>query len=496
MISKSFLMFNKWILTSENTEPVVVCFLNDNVFQYKPEMPSTWNIINDKILIEINNGFSKLEGYFKTKNEIIGEAKNKNNYFFDFKLVRLVNEINRDYLIENHWQLNYFGNIKNPKSSPIKFCQSNFFKYENMPSHWNLIGNILEIQINNGYVSLRSEILNGEIKGKAKNLVGLEWDFEIIQNIKNQKLFQQILNSKWELVDSSFPDEDYILKYFIIIFSESGKMVSESDIENHYYTWNVEGEKIIFTSDDEYITYTCELKNDIIKCHAKNIDGVKFDAFFRQIINKSNLVYKEKLSRINPEYKHYKFEIFSQVNDNFKWFAIWNYYPKNRFSDEDISEIDLQNRLLTFEFKNGTHPKKFAQIFANAILKLFSENQFQQEIENYTLVIIPASNKFKTDFRFKDFCENLTELTGLINGFDIISNSDISRDPIHQSVNRDIDLRNYIKINNNIKNKRILVIDDVRTKGRSSKIIFELLKENGAQEVIFMCLAKTIGFQS
>ena len=116
-----------------------------------------------------------------------------------------------------------------------------------------------------------------------------------------------------------------------------------------------------------------------------------------------------------------------------------------------------------------------------------------EKLNQFTLVIVPASNNVKTEKRFKVFCEKLSQFTGIINGYDTLINNDLIRDPIHKSSNRLIDLRKFIKINNLVNGKSLIVVDDVRTTGKSSNVVYDLLKENGAKDIIFVYFGKTVG---
>lgn len=495
MITKPFLMFNTWTLRSING-PIILNFLEDNILQYNGILHSTWQINVDRILIKVNNGFSTLNGSI-IDGKIIGKAINVQGKIWDFIIERRQEDININYLIENDWTIKYIADVEvhNINILPVNFLENKVFKYKDTRSSWNVRGRFLEIQINNSYVTLNAEILSGCIKGKAKNIVGLEWDFEIFpRNDENQKKINHILlDKRWELKDYNFPDDNYALEYFTLHFLEKPNLIINGQRGDKSYNWEIKGNKVLFFSIDKFITYECSINdNNVLECKAENIKGVTFSAYFEQIIETKQPVLSDKLLKIDTDYRQYQFQL--NGNHKYTWTAIWSYYPKNRFRDDELSEIDLQNRYLTYNFKDGSNPIKFAQIFASAILRYFDENTIG-EIEQYSLAIIPASNKLKTDIRFKDFCNYLISLTGLIDGFDLISNRNISKEPIHQTANREIDLRKYIKVDNQVNNKKIVVIDDVRTSGNSSNVVYDLLKEKGAQDVIFFYLAKTVGFK-
>jgi hypothetical protein len=505
MLSIDKLIENEWVLKSIDIDlfeqPVVINFFENGKVNDILGKKTIWTYYNGAITININDGEYILTGYWwSEKNKIFGNVwKIIGQYYGLFVIHRLIKEFDENYLIENDWTIKYIADVEFPNIVPVNFYKNKVFKYKDNHCTWNLNGRFLEIQINNNYVTLNAEILLGSIKGKAKNIVGFEWDFEILpRDDENQKKINRILfGKKWELKESIFPDLDSALEYFTLDFLDDNKLViggKDGNIKGgRKYVWEIKQDKIFFSSIDKFITYECSLNNkNVLECNAENLNGVIFSAYFEQFIETKTPILSDKLLKIDADFRQYQFQL--NGNHKYLWSAIWSYYPKNRFRDDELSEIDLLNRYLTYHFKDGSNPIKFAQIFASAILRFFDKH-YNGEIEKYTLTIIPASNKFKTDIRFKDFCNYLISYTGLINGFEMISNENISREPIHHAANREIDLRNYIKVDKDVKNKKIVVIDDVRTSGRSSNIVYDLLMENGAQEVIFFYLAKTVGLK-
>ncbi len=200
----------------------------------------------------------------------------------------------------------------------------------------------------------------------------------------------------------------------------------------------------------------------------------------------------EEIIDVNPEIfqsSNYSNKIFieSSTSIPYKWYALWHYYPVNRFPNESLSSLDLNNRNQTFEFKDGSNPEKFAKLLSEAMKKKFGESV----LKNKTLLIVPASNKTKTERRFELFCTKLSAYTGIKNGYGFLSNNNIERVPVHQGGNRSIGIANFIKLNFSILNKELIIIDDVRTSGKSSNDVYQLLKANGAKSIIFIYFGKT-----
>ena len=94
--------------------------------------------------------------------------------------------------------------------------------------------------------------------------------------------------------------------------------------------------------------------------------------------------------------------------------------------------------------------------------------------------------------RFQRFCSSISEHLGAFNGYNLLNNNDKEKTPSHNGGNRNEDLEQYLKISNAIKNKEVIIIDDVRTSGASSNQIFRILKNLGVSKMIFVYLAKTV----
>ena len=68
------------------------------------------------------------------------------------------------------------------------------------------------------------------------------------------------------------------------------------------------------------------------------------------------------------------FSIENQTTDPYKYYALWQYFPVNRFPVNTLNSKDLVNRNLIFEFKDGVNPEKFAKIIEFALKNKFNHN--------------------------------------------------------------------------------------------------------------------------
>jgi hypothetical protein len=172
----------------------------------------------------------------------------------------------------------------------------------------------------------------------------------------------------------------------------------------------------------------------------------------------------------------------------YKWYSIYNYYPVNRFSYNDLSQEDINARRHVYNFKDGTSPKFYAELFASALINKYGSVYLKDKI----LLIIPASSKERTKVRFLKFCEHFCEASGMINGYNYFTNNEIVRNAAHGNGNRNYDINQYLILTKDLSNKDIFVIDDVRTSGSSSNSVFNFLNEKNVKSVTFIYLAKTV----
>jgi hypothetical protein len=178
----------------------------------------------------------------------------------------------------------------------------------------------------------------------------------------------------------------------------------------------------------------------------------------------------------------------SANNENYHWYALYKYYPVNRFSASDLSPRDLEVRRLVFDFKDGRNVEYCANLFASALINVFGRSY----LNNKTLLIVPASNKAKTEVRFKEFCRLFSAHTGLTNGYHMLNNNGLARNPANRGGNRNIDLEDYLAFSGSFNAIHLIVIDDVRTSGSSSNKIYEMLRRRNIASVTFFYMAKTV----
>lgn len=172
---------------------------------------------------------------------------------------------------------------------------------------------------------------------------------------------------------------------------------------------------------------------------------------------------------------------------NFKYFALFNYYPKNRFPELGQDNEDIRN--LVWSFKDGYEAELVAKLIASAMKNQFPNTDFTKK----TLCIIPASSQEKTTLRFERFCQELSRFLNMGNGFDLIR-----CDKIHEETKGDTkkQILKYLSFDEEkIKGCEILLFDDVKTTGKSFLQCASELKRLGALNVVGVFLAETISLR-
>ena len=185
-----------------------------------------------------------------------------------------------------------------------------------------------------------------------------------------------------------------------------------------------------------------------------------------------------------------KFKIMSSEG-RYEWFAIFNYYPINRFSEDELDKIDIEARRHVFDFKDGKQSEYYSDLFASALINKFGREFLQKK----TLLVVPASNRQKSQIRFQLFIELLAKRIDAIDGFDFLKNNNREKTPFSVGGNRNEDLAKYILVSESLRDKDVIIIDDVRTSGSSSNQIYRILKNIGVVNVKFIYLAKTVSLQ-
>ena len=169
-----------------------------------------------------------------------------------------------------------------------------------------------------------------------------------------------------------------------------------------------------------------------------------------------------------------------------------DYYPTTVDFDADDEEWD--NRWLVWNFKNDpdkTSEKDHRDALDKVIPKfvqLLSDTFGKEALSYLTLVCIPASTQEKNESRYKVFSDELCKRTGMTNGYDYI------RIDFDRTAKRDGGKKNNVNYsfdNGYFCGKRVILFDDIITKGDSMRIAKAKLESIGSTIICGLAIGKT-----
>ena len=145
-------------------------------------------------------------------------------------------------------------------------------------------------------------------------------------------------------------------------------------------------------------------------------------------------------------------------------------------------------RKLVWGFKSGEYSEFTAEVVAERILSVYGS-----EAKNLVFACIPASSEAKNEIRYKNFAAKVCELTGAENAYNAI-HVEGERLAIHESrVSKRIENTEVISFDKDFFNgKKVLVFDDIITRGYSYANFACHLEKLGAVVLGGLFLAKTI----
>lgn len=175
-------------------------------------------------------------------------------------------------------------------------------------------------------------------------------------------------------------------------------------------------------------------------------------------------------------------------------YYLFHYHKKDEYGVQDRISLDI------LDFKNiGNKPpgfnfdeteKKLLDIFAGVFSKYFV-NKLPMRTSDYVFCLVP-SHKSNTDNKNSIYFMSRWNklIRDYFNKSVIIRTETINK--LSMGGNRDISVHlNSLKINTDVKGKRIVVIDDVTTTGNSLIASKLLLEKAGAKQVLLFAFAKT-----
>lgn|SRR5574344_782505 len=165
--------------------------------------------------------------------------------------------------------------------------------------------------------------------------------------------------------------------------------------------------------------------------------------------------------------------------------SVFNYLP-TRFKGDNA---DWAVRKLVWSFKDG---EKNAQIKAVKVISKTIQDTFGS-VKDVVFACIPASSQEKTNIRYAAFSNEICANLGTINAFSFVK-VEGERLAVHEfKTQKKIENTSVVKFNKKFfAGKKVIVFDDIITKGTSFNLFADSLQNLGADVLGGVFLAKTI----
>ena len=169
-------------------------------------------------------------------------------------------------------------------------------------------------------------------------------------------------------------------------------------------------------------------------------------------------------------------------------YALYSYIPRRYWQKASFMEQDICRMIIGFKDGRNVYTRWAAQQFA----RVLADN----DLSDVTVVCVPASTQCAHVRRWKKFSHLLCQLTGARDGFNRVQVIGC-RKRAHVTGEYELatNIKHCLHFDDDFFNgRKVLVIDDIYTTGRSSHSFVNALQARGANVVGAIYLAKTRSF--
>lgn len=169
-------------------------------------------------------------------------------------------------------------------------------------------------------------------------------------------------------------------------------------------------------------------------------------------------------------------------------FALFDYFPQRRIRRASFDILDRHRMILGF--KDGR------KVYTDWAARQFAAAMAHMDLHDITIVCVPASTRYSHVRRWKRFSHLLCSMTGAVNGFDRVQVcGGRSRAHVTGEYELATNINDFIHVDDGFfRGRKVLVIDDICTSGRSSAAFIAALQASGATVTMAVFLAKTKRF--
>ena len=166
------------------------------------------------------------------------------------------------------------------------------------------------------------------------------------------------------------------------------------------------------------------------------------------------------------------------------WFC--KYFPVRI---RNVGEDAIEARKLVWAFKDAKEEatERVAQMTAGYLVCKYGE-----KVKDMTFVCVPASSEKKNVSRYKHFCQRVSELSGIANGFSLVHVSG-ERPTVHEHRHDKLSaITDLVEFDaGQIKGKTVCIFDDVISTGQSYGTFADRLERLGANVAGGIFLGRT-----
>lgn len=164
------------------------------------------------------------------------------------------------------------------------------------------------------------------------------------------------------------------------------------------------------------------------------------------------------------------------------------FYPYQSTKNRNATPEEWRIRRMIWDFKDGRSFENIAYMVVNKLSGLYGTN-----IKDIVFACVPASSAEKNEKRYKEFSNMVCSLSGAINAYSHIriENEKLA---IHEGKeNKKLSLVQVIDFDNDFfKGKKVLVFDDVCTKGFAYARFANQIEKLGAEVLGGMFIGRTV----
>lgn len=165
----------------------------------------------------------------------------------------------------------------------------------------------------------------------------------------------------------------------------------------------------------------------------------------------------------------------------FKKYHLMNYLPVRY----QATEAQQEERNICYKFKEGFVSDEVLQLFLEKIQYII-----ESDIDSWIICFIPASTQWKTEQRFKHIASAIKDRGYNVDIAAIYNKED--RLPEHISGKTNNPIEKFGIDQQKIFNKKVLLIDDIITRGVTFSCLGQTLEHLGAISIVGLFLAQTI----